>query len=155
MEKFLFHDQSIVTGVLSGLDRLVFRGSLLPLIRDGGMFVFLKRSGVRLLDFKKFVLSTSDRLKNASLAEAHQHGRPVHPILSSTTSKEDVARHLLEENRFFVISCGQEPIRVTAVDRPPDARWNASGRGLFEFGIPPSLENVERFPQDGRSLLLR
>jgi hypothetical protein len=37
---------------LSGFDRLVFRGTLLPLMPDHAMFHFLTRAGVRLLDFK-------------------------------------------------------------------------------------------------------
>lgn len=38
------------------------------------------------------------------------------------------------------------------VDRPPDARWNASG--VDPVGVPPSLETASRFPQVGRSRLL-
>ena len=45
-------------------------GSLLPLIMAGGMYTFLKRAEVRLLDFKDFGLATSERLKEASLQEA-------------------------------------------------------------------------------------
>jgi hypothetical protein len=33
--------------VLSGFDRLVFRGTLLPLVHDGEKFFFLDRAGVR------------------------------------------------------------------------------------------------------------
>jgi hypothetical protein len=32
---------SLVTAVLSGFDRIVFRGLLLSLMGDGGMFMFL------------------------------------------------------------------------------------------------------------------
>ena len=69
MEKFVAQHRSLVTGVLSGFDRLVFRGHLLPLVRNGGrdMYFFLEAAGVRLLDFKKFVLTTTERLKEASL----------------------------------------------------------------------------------------
>jgi hypothetical protein len=67
----------LITGVLSGFDRLVFRGSLLPLMREGGMFFFLQRAAVRLLDFKDFVTSTSDRVKQAAYAEAAKLDRPV------------------------------------------------------------------------------
>ena len=62
------------------------------------MFAFLRRAGVRLLDFKKFVLATSERVKAASLADAREHGRPIRPVFSSLTSKEDFARSLLAEN---------------------------------------------------------
>jgi hypothetical protein len=36
------------------------------------MFHFLNRAGVRLLDFKNFVLATSERLKHAALAVAER-----------------------------------------------------------------------------------
>ena len=77
MERFLARYRPLITAVLSGFDRLVFRGSLLPLIMDGGMYTFLKRAEVRLLDFKDFVLATSERLKEASLREAVAHQRPI------------------------------------------------------------------------------
>ena len=41
MERFIARYRPLVTGVLSGFDRLVFRGTLLPLVRDGGMFFWL------------------------------------------------------------------------------------------------------------------
>ncbi len=56
MKRFIARYRSLVTGVLSGFDRLVFRGHILPLMREGGMYFFLEAASVRLLDFKKFVL---------------------------------------------------------------------------------------------------
>ena len=97
MQRFIARYRSLVTGVLSGFDRLVFRGSLLPLVRDGGMFFFLERAGVRLLDFKDFVLSTSERVKQAAYAEARRLGRPVRYLESSATDKEKLAEQLLAE----------------------------------------------------------
>jgi hypothetical protein len=61
VESFITRLGSQVTAVLSGFDRLVFRGTLLPLMRQYGMFHFLEHAGVRLLDFKKYVTSTSER----------------------------------------------------------------------------------------------
>ena len=95
MEKFVARFRSLVTGVLSGFDRLVFRGHLLPLMRDGGMYFFLEATKVQLLDFKKFVVDTTERLKEASLAEARRLDRPVLYLKSPTIDKEDVARKLL------------------------------------------------------------
>ncbi|MDI7269239.1 MAG: hypothetical protein QME96_14715 [Myxococcota bacterium] len=77
--------------MLCGFDRLVFRGHLLPLVRDGGMFFFLEAAKVRLLDFKHFVLATTERVKQASLAEARKLDRPVRYLDSPTISKEDLA----------------------------------------------------------------
>ena len=98
MERFLSRHRSLVTCVLSGFDRLVFRGTLIPLVRDMGMYTMLKRSGVRLLDFKPFVQKTSDRVKTASLREANEQDRPVRYLESSHVDKEDFARRLLEEH---------------------------------------------------------
>lgn len=95
MEKFIARFQSLVTGVLTGFDRLVFRGHLLPLMYEGGMYFFLEANKVRLLDFKKFVLATTERLKEASLAEANRLSRPIRYLESPTIDKEDVARQLL------------------------------------------------------------
>jgi len=95
VEQFVARYSSQVTGVLSGFDRLVFRGSLLPLMRDGGMHTFLHRAGVRLLDFKDFVTRTSERVKAAALSEARGAGRPCQYLDSPKLDKEDRARHLL------------------------------------------------------------
>jgi len=98
MKAFLSHFGSFVTAVLNGFDRIVFRGSLLSLMGDGGMFMFLQQAGVQLLDYKPFVTSTSERVKTAAYEEASAHGRPVRYLQSAATSKEDLARRLLAEN---------------------------------------------------------
>ena len=93
MKRFLARMGMLVT--LCGFDRLVFRGWLIPLIIERGMYTFLKRAGIRLLDFREFVLSTSNRLKEASLEEAVKNDRPIHFVASSHVDKEDLARTLL------------------------------------------------------------
>lgn len=98
MERFVARHRSLVTCVLSGLDRLVFRGTLIPLVRERGMYTFLKRSGVRLLDFGRFVETTSNRVRAAALREAERADRPVRYLKSSLTSKEDLARQILREH---------------------------------------------------------
>ena len=54
MDRFVARYRSVVAAVLCGFDRLVFRGSLLPLIIPQGMYNFLKRADVQLLDFKDY-----------------------------------------------------------------------------------------------------
>ena len=98
MKTFLARYRPSITGVLSGFDRLVFRGSLLGLIREGGMYTFLHRAGVQLVNFKDFVLATSERLKSASLAQAREQNRPIRHLQSSKTDKEAFARQLLKEH---------------------------------------------------------
>jgi len=97
MLKFLARYPSLVTHVLSGFDRLVFRG-ILRSIRDRGMHVFLTRAGKRIIDFKEFAKETSDRVEKACLLEAEQLGRPVRYLQRSSTDKEQLARTLLKEH---------------------------------------------------------
>jgi hypothetical protein len=97
MEKFIARHRTVVSSVLSGFDRLVFRGSLRAL-RHLGIYGFLHRAGVRLLDFGKFAEATTNRVKGAALAEAHERARPVLYLNSPRISKEDLARDLLRQH---------------------------------------------------------
>src|SRR5215207_1055683 len=130
MERFLARYQPLVTGVLSGLDRLVLRGSIQALMREGGMYTLLCRAGVQLLDFKDFVLATSERLKKASLAEAREHERPIQHLTSSATDKEALARRLFEQHPvdtgLICVLTVVEPCRSFEYHRSPDR----SVRGL-------------------------
>jgi hypothetical protein len=116
--------------VLSGFDRLVFRGTLMPLVRDGGMFFFLERAGVRLLDFKDFVTKTSQRVKDAAYTEARRLGRPIQYLESSGTDKERLAERLLAEQPvergLICVLAAVEPCMSFEYHRSP----NRDERGL-------------------------
>lgn len=96
MENFLSRYRPLVMGVLSGFDRVVFRGVLQPLMRKTGMYYFLTDAGVRLLDFKKFAVATTEKVKTAAMSEAVQLNRPVE-YLPSAADKEEVARRMWAE----------------------------------------------------------
>lgn len=97
MKAFISRFRSLISGTLSGFDRLVFRGHLLRLMQPNGMYFFLESAGVRLLDYKNFVLATTEQLKQASLEKAEALGRPVRYLQSPTIDKEAFARRLLAE----------------------------------------------------------
>lgn len=97
MEKFIARHRALVSSVLSGFDRLVFRGSLRAL-RNRGIYGFLHRAGVRLVESGKFAQATTERVKAAALAEAEERGRPILYLESPRTSKEDLARDLLRRH---------------------------------------------------------
>lgn len=130
MERFIARYRPLITSVLSGFDRLVFRGTLLPLMRDGGMFFFLQRAGIRLLDFKSFVVSTSERVKQVAYAEAQSLDRPVRYLESSATDKEALARRLLAEHPvergLICVLTAVEPCMSFEYHRSP----NREERGL-------------------------
>jgi hypothetical protein len=84
----------------------------------------LKRAEVRLLDFKDFVLETSERLKEAALAAAVKQDRPIRYLQSSATDKEAVARRLLDEHPLaeglICILTAVEPCMSFEYHRSPD-----------------------------------
>jgi len=86
-----------ILGVLSGFDRLVFRGSLRQLAFLAGMKSHLYHEGVLLKDFAKYAERCTAQLKAASLEEAERLGRRVVYLPSSATSKEEVARAIAAE----------------------------------------------------------
>jgi hypothetical protein len=97
MKRFVARFAPLVIGSLSGFDRLVFRGHLLPLMRPHGMHDFLSHTGVSLLDFGDYAKATSGRVKQAALAEARSAGRPAVYLSSSKTDKEDLAHQLPDQ----------------------------------------------------------
>jgi len=97
MQRFIARFGSLVSGVLSGFDRLVFRGYLPPLLWKFGIQTFLSKVRVRGAEFKQYALRTSERVKLAALAEAQEQGRPIRYLPSSSDSKEDLARAVLAE----------------------------------------------------------
>ncbi len=54
MHRFITRHANKITGVLSGFDRLVFRGQLMPLCHEGGVRAFLASQDVLLKHFGTF-----------------------------------------------------------------------------------------------------
>ena len=96
MTKFIARHAALVSSVVSGFDRLVFRG-MLRALRHRGIHRFLDATGVRLLDFGSFAQKTTERVKQAALAEAERAQRPVIYLESARGSKEERARALLAQ----------------------------------------------------------
>jgi hypothetical protein len=91
---FIARHAAVVIGTLCGFDRLVFRGTLRLLAHRGGMMNYLASAGVLLKNFKDHAMAMSERLKEASLAEARHSGRPVRYLSSTAINKEQVARQI-------------------------------------------------------------
>jgi hypothetical protein len=98
MKRFIAQHRGAISAVLSGFDRLVFRGTLLPLMRQGGMFFFLEKAGVRLLDYKDYVWKTSESVRETAMSEARKLGRPTKYLVTGDTNKEKIAKELLAEH---------------------------------------------------------
>ncbi len=94
MKEFIAKHRHEITGVLSGFDRLVFRGTLRSLSHVNGMQMYLAMNKVLLKEFGRHVQQVSEQLKQASLAQAGQLQRPIQYLVSSQTNKEALAREI-------------------------------------------------------------
>ena len=70
MQEFIAKYREKLQGVISGFDRLVFRGTLRAISYAAGMNAYLCRKQVWLGDFAEHVEAVSERLKERSLAQA-------------------------------------------------------------------------------------
>jgi len=94
LKKFVEKYADHVTGILSGFDRLVFRGTIRQLAYLEGMKSYLSYRKILLKDFGKHVQSMSGQLKAAAMKAVEDQGRPVVYLQSSKMRKEDVAREI-------------------------------------------------------------
>jgi hypothetical protein len=84
----------LVFGVLSGFDRVMFRGHLRELAYPGGMQRYCHFNGVKLVDFAKHAEHLTSQLLEASEAKAKHLGRPIEYLASPKVRKEDHARSI-------------------------------------------------------------
>ena len=115
-----------LAGVLSGFDRLIFRGTLRLISYPEGMMGYLWAKQVRLTGFGRHVLRVSERLKQACRAKAEALRRPMKYLASAGESKEEVARGIaarekIEEGLVCVLSC-VEPCQTFEVYRNRETR---------------------------------
>jgi hypothetical protein len=110
MHEFIAKHQDKIAGTLAGFDRLVFRGHLRSISHPQGMMRYLWVNNVFLKNFGDHVEKVTQRLKEASLAQAKICRRPVQYLNSSQLDKETIARDILaqdgvREGLVCVLSC--------------------------------------------------
>jgi hypothetical protein len=98
MLSFIQRHAAHIKGVLHGLDRIRFRGTLRAIAHPWGLKHFLQASGVLLKDFKHFVLDCTRQLYQATEHTAQQQNRPFLYLRHSTTSKEELARQIAQRD---------------------------------------------------------
>lgn len=91
MNAFLQRHASSVMGMLSGWDRLRFRGTLRMLANVTGLSRFLSYTGHLFKDFGSYAQELSRQTRAASLAVAESGGRPVVHLTGPSISKEEQA----------------------------------------------------------------
>lgn len=110
MKSFVQTLAGLVFGILSGFDRLMFRGHVRQLAYPGGMNLYCNVNGVKLLQFGKHAEQVTEQLIEASEAEAKRLGRPIEYLPSPKLRKEDQARAIaqrdgIDEGLIAVFKC--------------------------------------------------
>ena len=96
MKNFVQRHGEKILGVLSGFDRLRFRGSLRLLSSVGGVLAWLGRAGVLIKDFMGFAEGLTQRVRRATEQNAAAAGRPVQ-YLDRFVDKEELVRKMRTE----------------------------------------------------------
>jgi len=95
---FIQRFEEKITGVLSGFDRLVLRGSLLSIVFPQGMKRLLRLKHVLLKDFGRWAQRMTEQLKQASCRAARDQNRPIVYLRSANTDKDELARQIAAED---------------------------------------------------------
>jgi hypothetical protein len=126
MQRFIQQHAGQISGVLSGFDRMRFRGTLRWLAYTQGMQWFLNSTGVLLKEFKTYVQGVTDQVRTATERLAKAAGRPLLYLDSSRISKEDTARQIAErdgiQQGLICVFSAVEPCFSYEVRRDPQAR---------------------------------
>lgn len=93
MNKFIARYTEDLNGVLSGFDRLVFRGTL-GLNHENGLRGYLWANQLGLKDFGDHAEKVSRQVKQASLAVMEKAGRPVRYLNSGKQDKQGLAQQI-------------------------------------------------------------
>ncbi len=93
MTTLLQRFSGVVNGVLSGFDRIVLKGSFLPLMYAKGVTRFLQSKNVLNKDYKDWVIKQTQSIVEPAEKLAHElDGQKIIPISSSKFRKEALAR---------------------------------------------------------------
>jgi hypothetical protein len=96
MKSFLQRHAAHIQGVLSGFDRVRFRGTFRMLAHGSGMSIFLTKMRVLLKDFARFSQETTERLREGVEAVAQRDGRPIEYLTSAAVDKEQRVDAILQ-----------------------------------------------------------
>ena len=124
MERFLKRHQNRIKGIISGFDRILFRGSLRSISYSEGIQKWLGSQGILMKDFRSYAITLTKRITDHAKAFAQSHGRPYQHIYSPKASKEDIAREIIQQDKITqglvcVLSCVEQckTFRFTKLSR--------------------------------------
>jgi hypothetical protein len=98
MKKFLQNFDDYVNGILPGFDRIILKGHIKHFYYNNNFYYFLSQENVKLKDFKNYVLKVTDDIKTHIKHLIEKEGCYTEYLNSTKTSKEKIAKRILEEN---------------------------------------------------------
>src|SRR5687767_12356175 len=109
MQQFINKYREQINGVLSGFDRLVFRGSLRGLNYGYwdqnlqapvalGMEQYLWHNQILFKDYLDHVKGLSRQVKRESIKTFEEQGRPALYLRDSSADKDEIARQIAEKD---------------------------------------------------------
>jgi hypothetical protein len=110
VKAFLQRFGGLVLGILSGFDRLVFRGKLCPLYAPEGMNIYLGANKVLRKDFEEHTRRVTQQVLQASLVDQAKELQRFRYLASCNIDKDAVARnfaaqHQVREGLVCVLQC--------------------------------------------------
>jgi len=110
MQAFLERHADDVTGVLSGFDRILFRGSLLSISHVQGMNRMLRTFRIPFKNYGNFVQRVSQKIKTHAVQCAEREGRPMVHLDSPSICKEQKALEIakrddVQEGLICILTC--------------------------------------------------
>lgn len=107
MKTFLSRFESLISFVLSGFDRLRFRGESRMLNNERGVDNYLCGQHIRHVDFPDHCQQLTDTLRKQTEQGAEEQGVPVRYLDSPEIDKEAIARELIPQadGRLIVLKC--------------------------------------------------
>jgi len=123
MTAFVDRFSDSIHGVLSGFDRIRFRGTQRLLASVRGLTAFLAFAHVRLADFKPYVTAVTDQVRRQVEAQAQRAGVAIEYVNDSSKSKEELAANLAKRagrtTGLRAILSAVEPCRTFFVRKNP------------------------------------
>lgn len=121
MERFVKRHQDRIRGIIAGLDRVLFRGTLRSISYVRGMQGYLASRRILYKDYGAFACAVTERLRETAKQWAQQQGRPYYWLESSRISKENFARSIAERDGvregLICVLGAMEPCRTIRVGR--------------------------------------
>lgn len=100
MERFLKRHEGRIRGIISGFDRILFRGTFRTICYSEGVQAWLLSRRIMFKDFATYAQGLSQQIQEHAKKYAERHGRQFLYVKSRSASKEEIARRVIEEEQI-------------------------------------------------------